>query len=168
MNGNATQQPLESLDAIITAGDFGGLLLGVFDPASAADFQWKESSNIRKRRAVVYAYRIARAKSHYMVGYRAGAGNMVSAAAGYRGEVALDSESPRVLRLTTSADDIPKESGILQSSVEVDYDFVDVAGHSYLLPLRSEARMERSYRKIGNVVDYRKFEADSTIDFHLP
>ena len=56
----------------------------------------------------------------------------------------------------------------LQSSAEVDYDFIDVAGHSYLLPARSEAHMERSYRHIANVVTftgYRKFEAESTIDF---
>jgi hypothetical protein len=164
MNGNKTEQPLESLDGLITGGEFGSLLLGVFDPSSSADFQWKESSNIRKRPAAVYTYRIARAKSHYMLGHRLETGNMVEAAAGYHGEVVLDSETARVLRLTAAADDIPKDSVILQSSVEVDYDFVDVAGHSYLLPSHSEAHMERSYRQIGNVVtfvDYRKFEVDS-------
>jgi hypothetical protein len=169
MNGNRTQQPLESLDGLITGGEFGSLLLGVFDPSSSADFQWKASSNIRKHRAAVYTYRVARAKSHYMLGHRAENGNMVSEAAGYHGEVVLDSETARVLRLTAYADDIPKESGILLSSVEVDYDFIAVAGHSYLLPSHSEARMERSYRKIANgvtFVDYRKFAADSTIDFH--
>ena len=167
-NGEPTKQPLDSLEGLITGGEFGSLLLGVFDPSSAADFQWKESSTVRKRHAAVYTYRIARARSHYMVGYRADTGKLVSVAAAYHGEVALDSETFRVLRLTASADDIPKESGITASSVEVDYDFVDVAGHSYLLPARSDARMERSNRQIANVVTfagYRKFEADSTITF---
>jgi hypothetical protein len=85
--------------------------------------------------------------------------------------VALDSETSRVLRLTATADDIPKDSRIFQSSVEVDYDFVDVAGHSYLLPSRSNSHMEKSYRQITNVVnfvDYRKFEVDSSIDFGAP
>jgi hypothetical protein len=171
MNGRQTAQPLESLDGLITGGEFGSLLLGVFDPSSSADFQWKESSNILKRRAAVYTYRIARAKSHYILGHRLDTGKMVEAAAGYHGEVALDSETSRVLRLTASADDIPKDSVILQSSVEVDYAFVDVAGHNYLLPSHSEAHMERSYRQITNLVtfvDYRKFEADSTIDFGPP
>jgi hypothetical protein len=120
MNGEPTQQRLDSLDGLITGGEFGNLLLGVFDPSSAADFQWKGSSTIRKRHAAVYTYRIARARSHYMVGYRADTGKLVSMAAGYSGEVALDSETFRVLRLTASADDIPKESGITASSVEVD------------------------------------------------
>jgi hypothetical protein len=67
-----------------------------------------------------------------------------------------------------SADDIPSASGILQSSVEVDYDFIDVTGRNYLFPSRSESHMERKYRQIANMVTfsgYRKFEAESTIDF---
>jgi hypothetical protein len=171
MNGSRTEQHLESLDGLITGGEFGSLLLGVFDPSSSADFQWKASSNIRKRRATVYTYRIALAKSHYILGHRGDAGNMVEAAAGYHGEVALDSETAKVLRLTATADDIPKNSGIFQSSIEVDYDFMSVAGRTYLLPSHSDARMERSYRQIANAVtfgDYKKFEADSTIDFNPP
>ena len=168
MNGSRTERPLESLDGLITGGEFGSLLLGVFDPSSSADFQWKEASNIRKHRAAIYTYRIARAKSHYLLGRRLETGKMEEVAAGYHGEVVLDSETSRVLRLTAAADDMPKDSGILQSSVEVDYDFVAVTGHTYLLPSHSEAHMERSYRQITSVVTfagYRKFEADSTIDF---
>jgi hypothetical protein len=171
LNGNKTEQPLNSLDGLITGGEFGSLLLGLFDASSAADFRWKESSNTHKRPSAVYTYRVARANSHYMLGHRLETGKMAEAAAGYHGEVVLDSETARVLRLTASADDIPKDSGILQSSVEVDYDFVDVAGHTYLLPSHCEAHMERSYRQIANVVtfaDYRKFEVDSTIDFGAP
>jgi len=171
MNGQKTEQSLESLDGLITGGEFGSLLLGAFDPSSSADFQWKESSTVRKRQAAVYTYRIARANSHYIVGHRDADGKMVEAAAGYHGEVALDSETSRVLRLTATADDIPKDSRIFQSSVDVDYDFVDVAGHSYLLPTRSNSHMEKSYRQISNVVnfvDYRKFEVDSSIDFGTP
>jgi hypothetical protein len=85
---------------------------------------------------------------------------MVSAPAGYHGEIILDSQTSRVLHLTVSADDIPKGSDILQSSVDVDYDFVDVAGESHLLPSHSAARLERGLRQITNAVtftDYRKF-----------
>jgi len=171
INGNRTEQPLESLEGLITGGQFGGLLAGVFDPSSNADFQWKEWSTVRKRPAAVYGYRIARAKSHYMLGHRLKNGSMGEEASGYHGDIVLDRESATVLRLTVSADDIPNDSGILRSSAEVDYAFVDVAGHSYLLPSQSQAHMERSYRQIANLVtftDYRKFEVDTTIDFGSP
>ncbi|SPF53931.1 conserved exported hypothetical protein [Candidatus Sulfopaludibacter sp. SbA4] len=168
MNGEPTTQPLESLDGIITGGEFGSQLLGIFDRASAATFQWKEWTILRKRRAAVYTYRIARDKSHYLLGRRADNGAMQEWAAGYQGEVVLDNETNKVLRLTASANDIPKQSEIDQSSLEVDYDFVEVAGTSHLLPSHSESRMERANRKISNVVTftgYKKFEADSTISF---
>jgi hypothetical protein len=168
IDGKSTSQPLESLDGLITGGEFGTLLLSVFDPSSSAAFEWKKSANLRNRPAAVYSYRISRAKSHYMLGHRQASGNMAQSAAGFHGEVTLDSDTARVLRLTAISDDIPKESGILQSSVEVDYDFVDVAGRTYLLPSHSESHMERAYRQIAGVVTftgYRKFEVDATIDF---
>jgi hypothetical protein len=168
MNGEPTKQPLESLDGLITGGEFGSQLLGIFDPQSAATFQWKEWTTLRKRRAAVYTYRIARDKSHYILGHRADNGAMQEWAAGYQGEVVLDNETNKVLRLTASANDIPKQSGIDESSVEVDYDFVEVAGASHLLPSHSDTRMERSDRKISNAVTftgYKKFETDSTISF---
>jgi hypothetical protein len=37
--------------------------LGVFDPPSVADFRWKEATTLRKHRAAIYTYRIARANS---------------------------------------------------------------------------------------------------------
>ena len=38
--------------------------------------------------------------------------------------------------------------------MEVDYDFIDVAGKSYLLPSHSDARMLRGARQIANVVNF--------------
>ena len=141
INGGSTTQPLSSLDGIITGGEFRSLQLGVFDPSSATEFQWKETTTLRKHRAAIYTYRIARANSHYMLGRRLEDGKFGSVAAGYYGEVVLDQETSRVLRLTADADDIPEETGITASLMQVDYDFVDVAGSKHLLP-----------SQIGNVV----------------
>lgn len=158
MNGKPATQSFESLDGLITGGEFGSLLLGIFDPSSAAAFQWKESTNLRKRAAAVYTYKIARAKSHYLLGHRDKSGKMISAPAGYHGEVVLDNQTGKVLRLTATADDIPKDSDILQSSMQVDYDFIDVAGASHLLPSHSDARMERGQRQITNSVTFTKYQ----------
>src|SRR5580692_7498752 len=80
LNGNKTEQRLESLEGLITGGEFGSLLLGVFDASSSADFHWKEASNTRKHPSTVYTYRILRANSHYMVGHRLDTGKMAEAA----------------------------------------------------------------------------------------
>lgn len=168
INGAKTQQTFLSLDGLVSGGEFGSLLKGVFDPSSSAQFEWKQSTTIKKRAATVYTYKIARANSHYEVGVRTKSGGVNAVAAGYHGEVSLDAQSSRVLRLTAVADDMPKNSGVLQSSFEVDYGSVDIAGKSYLLPSRSEAHMERGYTQIDNAITYtgyRKFEADAAISF---
>jgi len=168
INGTRTDQTLESLGGFISAGEFGSLLLRVFEASSMATFQWKRDATVEKRRAAVYSYGVPRAASHYVVGYRNDAGSMVETIAGYHGEVTLDNDTLGVLRVTAVADDIPKDSEIVQSTVEVDYDFADVAGKRYLLPARAQTEMIRSYRTLKNVTTfaaYRKFEAESTIDF---
>jgi hypothetical protein len=168
LNGKATQQPLESLDSLITGGEFGNLLIGVFDPSASARFEWKGSATVRKRAVSVYTYRIARAHSHYMVGARDADGGLGAEPAGYHGEIALDKLTGNVLRLTASADDIPKDTAITSSSVEVDYDFATVANKTHLLPARSEAHMERDVHNLSSVVTfvgYQRFSADSSISF---
>jgi hypothetical protein len=171
INGTRSEQAIESLEGPISGGEFGTLLRRVFEPSSAADFEWKGWSNIRKQRVAVFSYRVAHARSHYVLGYRTNTGGVVTATAGHHGEVAIHSDTRNVLRLTAIADDTPKDSEIAQSSVEVDYDFKDIAGRNYWLPLRAVARMRRGYRQFTNTVEfvgYRKFDTDSKIDFRGP
>jgi hypothetical protein len=170
INGAKTEQPLESLAGIITGGEFGSVLLRLFDAAAKADFQWKRSATVRGQNTAVYAFRVARANSRYVLGYRNDKGDALHATAGYHGEIYLDSAN-RVIRLTNTADDIPKDSGIFESSMQVDYDFVDIGGQRYLLPTRAENRMNGMYQIQSNVITfsgYHKFEATSTIDFGKP
>jgi hypothetical protein len=168
INGKATQESLEWVGGLLTGGEFGSQLMGIFDSASAADFRWKQSAVFSNRAASVYTYRIGRATSRYMVGGRDATGKLVSAPAGYKGEVVIDNQTSRVLRLTAAADDIPRGSGIRASSVEVDYDFFEVAGKTYLLPAHSASHMSEDRRELSSRVkftDYKKFEGDSTITF---
>jgi len=50
----------------------------------------------------------------------------------------------------------------------VDYDFAEVAGRRYLLPVKSETETGSVVLRARNIVkfeEYRKFSADSTIRF---
>src|SRR5579872_1900759 len=170
IDSKRTQKSLDSIGGPISGGEFGTLMLRVFEPSSAAEFEWKTWSSLRQRRVAVFKYRVPRARSHYLLGYRENDGTIVSAAAGYRGEVTLDAEVEpgSVLHLTAEADDIPKQTGILESHISVDYDSVEVAGRSYLLPLRADSSLLRNHHAVQNHVaftNYRKFETASSIDF---
>jgi hypothetical protein len=65
IDGEPAQQSLEGLSGILTGGEFGSQLVGIFDPTSVADFRWKQAVMFGNRAASVYAYRIQRAGSHY-------------------------------------------------------------------------------------------------------
>ena len=170
INGYHTEKSLGSIGGLVSGGEFGSLMIRIFEPSSAADFKWKSWSTVRNHRAAVFTYRVPRARSHYLVGFFTDSGRLLSGAAGYRGEVTLDAEVEpgRVLRLTAEAYDFPARLRIVRSTMAVDYDFVDISGREFSLPVRAESHLEREGHDSHNLVrfiDYRKFEVESTLAF---
>jgi hypothetical protein len=68
------------------------------------------------------------------------------------------------------ADNLPASFPIQRASALLDYDFTDVGGKPFLLPLRAEIRMLSPSGQNRNVVEflgYRKFSGESSISFEL-
>lgn len=171
IDGFPTDKTMESLGGPISEGEFGGSLWDVFHPQSAAAFQWRSWSTLRNRRVAVYSYRIARAHSQYLLFFGPDASHAETATAGYHGELRIDRDSGRVLRLTAETDDVPAGFPIRAVLKEVEYDYAGVGGRRYFLPLHAEIRILRGMVWTRNEVDftrYRKFQAESTIDFERP
>jgi hypothetical protein len=76
------------------------------------------------------------------------------------------------------------EFGGINATTSVEYAFIDIAGRPYVLPVRAESAMWRSpdssysrrassdssqqlvdFRNVVSFIGYRKFSADSSIDF---
>jgi hypothetical protein len=192
MDGSPTDQPYESLRGLVSGGEFGSMLFEILDPASAAEFQWKSFTTIAKRHASTYTYRITRANSHHTVGYRTDAGEPQRTPVGQQGVIVLDGETSKVLRLTFEATEIPTAFAGLKATNSVEYAFINVAGRPYLLPVHAESGMSRphlsaalsfppnpsggathsyavpppfEFQNVVSFVGYRKFSADSSIDF---
>jgi hypothetical protein len=144
-------------------GEFGGVLRTIFDPDSQTAFGWESWKNVRKHRTAVYEYAASAAHSPYYLSSKNG-----QAAVGLHGILEIDSETGEVLRLTYFASDIPKQLNLQSAVSTVDYDFTDVGGKSYLLPSRSETEIHTPQQWARHRVEfreYRKFSADSVIDF---
>jgi len=181
-NGRPTDQTYESVAGAFTKGEFGSDLAMIFEPESKTEFQWKSSANVRKHRVSVYSFRVDQANSSYalIVGH-----DTVHTA--YHGTLDIDPETNLVYRLASVAD-IPAGFPVAECSTTIDYDFVDVSGNRYLLPVHTEslaadvppksAAPMPSVRRGGtvmptqtrywNVADfrsYRKFSADSKLTF---
>jgi hypothetical protein len=148
-------------------GEFGTILKLVFDPASATEFQWKNWTTIRKRRAAVYSYRVERAHSSYVVSVELAGDNLRETVVGFHGEIFVDRETNMVMHMTTVAE-LPLGFPMKQSVTSLDYDFTGVGGREYLLPLSAEVEMRSPGLHTKNSVafhSYQKFQSETTISF---
>ena len=56
----------------------------------------------------------------------------------YHGQVYIDRATHGVMSVTNIADDIPKKLSIRGAAVRVDYDYVAINDHDYLLPVTAQ------------------------------
>lgn len=183
-NNRPTKQTLDSVGGASSQGEFGSTLLLIFHPLSKAEFAFEEWSTIGDRRVAVYTYRVKRANSHFEM--RVAQNSVI---AGYHGEIFIDNATHLVLRIAETID-IPDGFPVQISHGTEDYDFTDVGGHQYLLPVRCEkisadlpairgrngrlldptAQLAQQirYRNVIEFRDYRKYAAESTLSFDTP
>jgi VWFA-related protein len=151
----------------VSRGEFGNNLRTIFDPASAAEFHFERWTTLRGRRAAVYSFRVERSKAHYAISASM-YDEVFQEQVGLRGEAAIDRETYGILRLIYMADAMPPGFPVQRTSVTVDYGDAEIAGKSYLLPLKAVVELQRSWRASRNEVtfhSYRKFSSDSSVSF---
>lgn len=162
-----TDQKFEGLAGATGIGEFGGSLHSIFARLSEATFRWESWKNVRKHRTAVYVYAVPVEHSNFIL-VSGVPGSPRKAIVGYHGVLDIDSESGEVLHFTYVADHIPKDLGMNAAATTVDYDFADVGGRNYLLPVRSETEMRGPVESMLNRMEfreYRKFSSESIIDF---
>jgi len=153
----------DQLGGATSSGEFGSILRAIFAPESEAEFTWERWATLRGRVQHVYAFQTAR--PIYTIRHGETRRTVVARA---RGQVFVDSETRMVMRLHFECDGIPADFPIRAVTLDQDYDFADVGGQQFLLPLRSDVRSrEKGYHSWNEVTfsGYRKFAADATITF---
>lgn len=167
INGRPTFRSFDSVGGVITQGEFGSLLNEIFARRSEAEFAWDHGTTLRRRPAHVYTFRVTAARSHYRMS-AVGRAERYTSPVGQHGLVYVDSSTNRTIRIIAEADSIPADFPVHSATTTLDYDFVDIAGRQFLLPLRAEARMSTVDRQTRNEVEfhsYRKFGADTSITY---
>lgn len=169
INGHPTQKSYEDAGGSISEGEFGSILLQVFEPGSATQFRWDHWTTLRKREAQVLSFRITPEHSTYHLAFGwVGQGGRDSTIVGQHGYVYIDRATNRVLRIWAEADSIPWDFPVQASSTMLDYDFTDISGQRYIVPLRADVRIGSPQMHTRNVLEfenYQKFGADATISF---
>jgi hypothetical protein len=90
---------------------------------------------------------------------------------GQHGYVYVDRETNAVVRIASEAESLPRDFPVKRAGSVLDYGFIEVGGHPYLLPLRSVTRLDAlplQHRNEVQFLNYRKFSSDATVTFGGP
>jgi len=167
INGRDTLQDYLTVGGSLSTGEFGTRLFAVFDPRSHADFRWKGWGTLRKRKVARFSYRIAQEHTSFLIQYGADSKGPNAIVVPYHGEVFVDQETHMVLRLTQQAE-IPDNFPISANEAWVEYEYADVGGKLYLLPVHAFSKTRSGRFVAENNIDfrdYRKFQIESNITF---
>jgi hypothetical protein len=168
VDGRKTSRTYENVGGAVSGGEFGSMLLDIFDPSHKTEFRWSHWTHLRKRLTQVYSYRGKLEYAGYRLLVGTPYGGMDEIIVGHHGLVYMDNETRMVMRIVAEADGIPAAFTVRAHSVAVDYGFADVGGKPYLLPLRAEVRVRTQRMQNKNEVEfqgYRKFASESVISF---
>jgi len=168
MNNTPTQEDYKKLGGATSRGDFGTMMRQIFERHTETRFEWDHWGTLRGRRVMAFSYRVALGNSQYHIGVKE---ENLDIIVGYHGLVEVDKETHKIMRVTTVADDIPPGFPIRDVKSTLDYDYVEISGHTFLLPLKGNViATGRDFveRNDNEFRIYRKYEAESTISFDAP
>src|SRR5690349_10498739 len=107
----------------------------VFKPESKTEFRMVDTDVVQGKRTVVYEYTVKKDNSQLTLSL---ADTGANALVGSRGRVWIDRELDRVVRFEQIATEIPPDFPITAASSLIDYDWIMINEHKYLLPIHSE------------------------------
>ena len=135
-------------------GEFGGVLEIAFDVAAKADFAWKEKGELDGNPVEVFSYRVEKKNSKFSVTALPETPIYVA----FHGLVYIDAATRGARRITIEAEGIPEKSRVHASAITIDYDYVAINNHDYLMPVRGEMRMQLGKReRILHRIEFRDY-----------
>jgi VWFA-related protein len=153
VNGQHTDAQRSDLNGPLSQGEFGGVLKAVFSPSSKADFQYKETDSLGTGTVQVLKYHVAQANSMFSLSDSNRQMNV-----GFHGLVYVDSTTRSVRRITLEAEGVPKNFALQSTAITVDYDYVAIGAHDYLVPIRASVSLTQGKREaILNEIEFRNY-----------
>jgi len=166
INGKPTKKKIEETGGAWSTGEFGTVLINLFNPATAANFHFRRDSRAGSVMAKMYDFEVDHDHSHWDI--HAGSQSYMPA---YTGSIWIDPQTARVLRIEMEAKGMPSEFPLDHVESATDYSYVRLGDlKQYLLPVHSEVlSCERGTSNCSrNVIDFRnyhKYTGESSITF---
>jgi hypothetical protein len=157
----------DQLGGVTSSGEFGTMLSQIFDPKTKAQITWERWGTLRDRKTYVFYFRVLQRDSDYSVFDGQSGRRMI---AGYHGLLYADVETKMVTRIKMDLDGM-EDFPINAVALDLNYDFVDISGTQFLVPLRAELTSRSGRYATRNEVEFRRysrFTADAKIIFDVP
>ena len=137
----------------------------LFDPGDRARrFDWERWATLRGKRAYVFSYRVPQERSKYTITYE----RTQTTTPGYTGLVYVDRDTIAIMRVTQDVMETPPGFPINQVRNVLDYDPIEIAGQTFVLPLKASTVSRAGKTMFKNDTEFRmynRFGTDSTITF---
>jgi hypothetical protein len=144
-------------------GEFGSLLVEVFDPGSHTAFTWSHVANVHGRHAWVYEFVVPKEAGTSVIARDSDKEIIVSIS----GQVSIDPETSEVLQISSKLD-LPSNFPIRAAQRSIEFAPRAIAGKNYSLPIRSLVHMEDAAHFYDNKIEfknYHRFASESTLHF---
>jgi hypothetical protein len=164
-NNAIVNKDYEQMGGSKSFGEFGSMLREIFEPATEARFEWDHWGTLRGKRVMAFSYHVSQSRSQYRLVVEDAKLSIITA---YRGLVEVDPDIHVVMRVSTIAENIPADFPIRKADDVLDYDYQEISGHTFLLPLKSQVfmsggevltRLDEEFRL------YRKYSAEAEIKY---
>jgi hypothetical protein len=162
-NHTYTTQDMKSLGGSQSFGDFGSMMRQIFEPATAARFEWAGWFRLGGQLVMGFDFSVPLERSKYRLEVD---GRVIVTA--YRGRVDVDPKTRAILRVKVEAVNIPPDFPLASATDALYYENQTISGLSFLLPSQVEVRMgagDYLSRNVKEFQAYRKYTADSSITF---
>jgi len=134
-------------------------LADLFKPETKTEFKMVDTDLVQNRRTIVYEYTVKREFSSLQLTV---ADTGARAVVGSHGRMWIDRELDRVVRFEQIATEIPADFPITAASSTIDYSWVMINDHKYLLPSHSEILITMNQPKFTvqsrNDVRFRNYQ----------
>lgn len=163
-NSTPVSDNTKSVGGSESFGDFGSMLREIFEPATEARFEWDHWGTLRGQRMMEFGFHVRQERSQYSIVVD---GNRRIIAA-YHGTVAVDPTTHAVMRLVVVAENIPPDFPVKSTEDVLDYDYQEISGQTFLLPLKATMTANLGDQWSKNDKEfriYRKYSADAVIKY---
>ena len=166
VNNSPTTQGYQSVGGATSTGEFGSLTLGIFEPSTKTHFEWDHWGTLRGKLVMVFRYEVEQSHSQWAIDYQ----RREHIFPAYSGLLYVDKDLHVLMRVTLNAENIPPAFPVHLAHTTLDYDYQDISGHEFLLPLKAQIDMSADGILTRNETEfrlYRRYSAESEIKYDI-